>query len=74
MKSREEQEFEVGFDDGALKDWLDETEMPDETQAVNEEEPSNGTLNLLLKLNMILYGQRLRYTTPYVRLFALYYT
>ncbi|KAJ8435286.1 hypothetical protein Cgig2_030041 [Carnegiea gigantea] len=43
MKSREEQEFEVGFGKSALEDRLEETEIPDEAQAVYEEEPSNAT-------------------------------
>ncbi|KAJ8423611.1 hypothetical protein Cgig2_011959 [Carnegiea gigantea] len=43
MKSREKQEFEVGFGKGALEDRLDETEMPNEAQAVHKEEPSNAT-------------------------------
>ncbi|KAJ8444803.1 hypothetical protein Cgig2_014992 [Carnegiea gigantea] len=43
IKSREEQEFEVGFGIGALEDRLDETEVPNEAQKVYEEEPSNAT-------------------------------
>ncbi|KAJ8426677.1 hypothetical protein Cgig2_011597 [Carnegiea gigantea] len=43
MKSKEEQEFEVSFSNGVLKDRLDETKMPDEAQAIHEEEPSNVT-------------------------------
>ena len=43
MKSREEQEFEVGFGKGALEDYLDETKRPAEAQVVHEEEPSNAT-------------------------------
>ena len=43
VKSREEQEFQVGFGKGALEDCLDETERPAETQVFHEEEPSNAT-------------------------------
>ena len=43
VKSREEQEFEVGFGKGALEDCLEEIERPDEAQVVHEEEPSNAT-------------------------------
>ena len=43
VKSREEQEFQVGFGNGALEDSLDETERPAEAQVVHEEEPSNAT-------------------------------
>ncbi|KAJ8420524.1 hypothetical protein Cgig2_024955 [Carnegiea gigantea] len=43
VKSREEQEFQVGFGNGALEDSLDETEIPAEAQVVHEEEPSNAT-------------------------------
>ncbi|KAJ8430781.1 hypothetical protein Cgig2_006481 [Carnegiea gigantea] len=44
VKSREEQEFEVGCGKGSLEDYLDETLRPDEAQVVHEEEPSNATL------------------------------
>ncbi|KAJ8421688.1 hypothetical protein Cgig2_009480 [Carnegiea gigantea] len=43
VKSREEQEFQVSFGNGALEDSLDETERPAEAQVVHEEEPSNAT-------------------------------
>ncbi|KAJ8420619.1 LOW QUALITY PROTEIN: hypothetical protein Cgig2_000437 [Carnegiea gigantea] len=43
VKSREEQEFQVGFGNGALEDSLDETERSAEAQVVHEEEPSNAT-------------------------------
>ena len=43
IKSREDQEFAVGFGKGALEDRLDETEVPDEAQEVHGEEPSNAT-------------------------------
>ncbi|KAJ8444799.1 hypothetical protein Cgig2_014988 [Carnegiea gigantea] len=46
IKSREEQEFEVGFGKGALEDRLDEAEVPNEAQKVHEEEPSNATPEL----------------------------
>ncbi|KAJ8445868.1 hypothetical protein Cgig2_000180 [Carnegiea gigantea] len=41
VKSREEQEFQVGFGKGFLEDCLDE--RPAEAQVVHEEEPSNVT-------------------------------
>jgi len=41
VKSREEQEFQVGFSNGALEDSLDERRA--EAQVVHEEELSNAT-------------------------------
>ncbi|KAJ8427847.1 LOW QUALITY PROTEIN: hypothetical protein Cgig2_008291 [Carnegiea gigantea] len=67
IKSREEEEFEVGFGKSALDDRLDETKVPDEAQEVHEEELSNATPNPLLNLNMKLHNQRLsciHYLTP----------
>ncbi|KAJ8421372.1 hypothetical protein Cgig2_025255 [Carnegiea gigantea] len=43
VKLRKEQEFHVGFGNGALEDSLDETERPAEAEVVHEEEPSNAT-------------------------------
>ncbi|KAJ8425741.1 hypothetical protein Cgig2_007597 [Carnegiea gigantea] len=43
VKSREEQEFQVSFGNGALEDYLDETKRPAEAQVVHKEEPSNAT-------------------------------
>ena len=43
MKSREGQEFQVGFGKGALEDCLDEIERPVKAPVVYEEEPSNAT-------------------------------